>query len=242
MLAHDIWKLATSRYPVVRSEAQQSLDMLLHVFKYSSRVFVPLIETTLLKPESYHQYKGALHAVMLSKNSTTMLEIHDFDVQSKLWIAVLRSYRDDSPAVTSSSSKEINDMSCPDENQELKSGHKVELLDRDLSNESGLGVDSDMKMTSDVEEQGDLHSDTQDSNSTEEEGNFKKRKSVIALLQNLYSKVSNNCTTIAITTSFPDYVTEIPSEWLKAKGVTGETDEDKTWKAELEEENQQKFK
>ena len=124
MLAHDIWRLVTSRYLVVRSDAQQSLDMLLHVFKYSSRVFVPLIETTLLKPESYHQYKGALHAVMLSKHSTTMLEIHDFDVQSKLWIAVLKCYGDDSH--NNASAKEANGPHSLEEPQELanKNGEK----------------------------------------------------------------------------------------------------------------------
>ena len=256
MLAHDIWRLATSRYPVVRSDAQQSLDMLLHVFKYSSRVFVPLIETTLLKPESYHQYKGALHAVMLSKHSTTMLEIHDFDVQSKLWIAVLKCYGDESHSSTSVN--EANGAHSLEEPQELVNKSKEKTLangneakeltngdqgvDRDLSNESSINVDSNIKV-SDVEDQGDQISkdDSMNISTAEDEGNFKKRKSVIALLQNLYSKVSNNCTTIAITTTLPESVTEIPLKWLEANGLNGESVQGEVPGCQIEGDSNDKF-
>ena len=93
LLCNDVYKLATSRYPAVRTDSQHTLSTIMHVYKYSSRLFIPLIEKTLLSPKSYHQYKGALHALCVAPGGgNTLIEIQDFEVVHKLWLAVLNCY------------------------------------------------------------------------------------------------------------------------------------------------------
>ncbi len=180
MLAHDIWKLAVSRYPAVRGDAQHSLSTLLHVFKYSSRIFVPLIGRTLANPVSYHQYKGALHAVNLSKNATTMLEIQSLEVQQKLWIAVLNCYAAESNGVVSDNG-DLNSTNDDDEDMD--------------TNEDGV--------TSKVE-------DPQE---------FKKRKSILKMLTNLYARVTANCTTVSIYFKLSDEARHSAFQSLASQGT-----------------------
>ena len=177
---------------------------------------MPLIEKTLLNPKSYHQYKGALHALCASNSGSTLLEIMDFEVQHQLWIAVLNCYSTE--VKKESQSVSIIEGELADGGDSLLGN----MIESDLKT-AKLNADGKQDGQGDVSQKDTLngmkHDDDPSSDDNEDPNEFKKRESVLEILNRLYERITNNCTTVSIFYSMAKESRDLAAKFLEAEGA-----------------------